>query len=124
MQAYFGMPNRIAEGFTGLFGEKLGISSSFSYKTIERGYEPERTKKLLDDVHRIMNENGNPLEKIFSTDGTGDPTTMKVNYESKRSQQRIEKERNKDRKESDAFPTQRGSMISSILPFQWECIPR
>ncbi len=61
------------------------------YKTIERGYDPERTKKVLDGVLRIMIETGNPLEKIFSTDGTGDLATMKVNYESKRSQQRIEK---------------------------------
>ena len=59
MQAYFGMPNRIAEGFLRLFGEKLGISSTFSYKTIERGYDPERTKNLLDEVHRIMNVSGN-----------------------------------------------------------------
>ncbi len=73
MQAYFGMPNRIAEGFTGLFGEKLGISSSFSYKTIERGYEPERTKKLLDDVHRIMNENGNPLRRYSPPMGPAIP---------------------------------------------------
>jgi transposase len=107
MQAYFGMPNRVAQGFLRLFGEKLGISSEFSYKTIERGYDPERTKKILDEVLRIMNETGNPLEKIFSTDGTGDPTTMKVNYESKRSQQRIEKEKNKDMK-SDAFPHTEG----------------
>jgi transposase len=91
MQAYFGMPNRIAEGFLRLFGEKLGISSEFSYKTIERGYDPERSKKLLDEVLRIMNESGNPMEKVFSIDGTGDPNIMKVNYESKRSQQRIEK---------------------------------
>ncbi|MHB8361877.1 MAG: hypothetical protein ACYDDC_08790, partial [Thermoplasmataceae archaeon] len=42
MQSYFGMPNRIAEGFLRLFGEKLGVSSEFSYKTIERGYEPDR----------------------------------------------------------------------------------
>lgn len=105
MQAYFGMPNRIAEGFLRLFSEKRGIFSSFSYKTIERGYDPERTEKLLDEVHRITNENG-------------DPGTTKVNYESKRSQQRIEKEKNKDRKEFDAFPHTRGSMISSILPFQ------
>ena len=107
MQAYFGMPNRIAEGFLRLFGEKLGISSEFSYKTIERGYDPERTEKILDEVLRIMNEAGNPLEKIFSTDGTGDPNTMKVNYESKRSQQRIDKEKNKDMK-SDAFPYTKG----------------
>ena len=30
MQAYFGMPNRIAQGFLRLFGEKLGISHEFS----------------------------------------------------------------------------------------------
>ena len=40
MQAYFGMPNRVAQEFLRLFGEKLGISSEFSYKTIERGYDP------------------------------------------------------------------------------------
>ncbi len=108
MQAYFGVPNRIARGFLRLFGEKLGISSGFSYKTIERGYDPERTKKLLNEVHRIMNETGNSMENIFSTDGTGDPNNMKVNYESKRSQQRIEKEKNKDKRESDAFPHTKG----------------
>ncbi|WP_290705464.1 hypothetical protein, partial [Ferroplasma sp. Type II] len=109
MQAYFGMPNRIAEGFLRLFSEKLGISSEFSYKTIERGYEPERSKKLLDEVLRIMNESGNSTEKIFSTDGTGDPATMKANYESKRSQQRIEKEKKKGEKEqSDSFPHTKG----------------
>ena len=95
MQAYLGMPNRVAQGFLRLFGEKLGISSEFSYKTIELGYDPGRGL-------RIMNETGNPLEKIFSTDGTGDPNTMKVNDESKSSQQRIDKEKNKDMK-SDAF---------------------
>ena len=112
MQTYFGTPNRIAEGFLRLFGEKLGISSKFSYKTIERGYDPERTEKLLDEVHRIMNESGNSSETIFSTDGTGDPTTMKINYESKRRQQRLEREKDKskekDRKDPDAFPSIRG----------------
>ena len=106
MQAYFGMPNRVAQGFLRLFGEKLGISSEFSYKTIERGHDPERTKKILDEVLRIMNESGNPEENVFSTDGTGDPNTVKVNYESKRSQQNIEK-KNKDMK-SDAFPHTEG----------------
>ena len=107
MQAYFGMPNRIAQGFLRLFGEKLGISSGFSYKTTKRGYDPERTKNILDGVLKIMNETGNPLEKTFSTDGTGDPNTMKVNYETRRSQQRIDKEKNKDMK-SDAFPHTEG----------------
>jgi len=88
MQAYFGMPNRVAQGFLRLFGEKMGIATRFSYKTIERGYDPERSRAILDEVMRIINERGNSLEKVFSTDGTGDPTSVKINYESKRREQR------------------------------------
>ena len=62
---------------------------------------------ILDEVLRIMDESGNSEENIFSTDGTGDPNTMKVNYETRRSQQRIDKEKNKDMK-SDAFPHTEG----------------
>jgi len=108
MQMYFVMPNRVARGFLRLFMEKLGITSEFSYKTIERGYDPERTEKILDEVLKTINEAGNSEEKVFSTDGTGDPGTMKVNYETRRSQQRIEKDKNKDLRESDAFPHTRG----------------
>ncbi len=61
-------PFRVAQGFPRLFEEKLGIPSEFSYKTKERGYDPERTEKLLDEVLSIMNKAGNPEEKIFSTD--------------------------------------------------------
>ncbi|MHB1470174.1 MAG: transposase [Thermoplasmataceae archaeon] len=67
--------------------------------------DTERTKKLLDEVNRIMNETDNSMENIFlSTDRTCDPNNMRVNYESRRGQQRIEIERNKDKRESDAFP--------------------
>jgi len=48
MQAYSGMLNRVTQGLLTLFMEKLSISSEFSYKTIERGYYPERTEKILD----------------------------------------------------------------------------
>ncbi len=101
MQAYFGMPNRVAQGFLRLFGEKLGIPTRFSYKTIERGYDPERSKAILDEVMKIINERGNSLEKMFSTDGTGDPTSMKINYETKRKEQR---ERRVNGDKSDNFP--------------------
>jgi hypothetical protein len=37
IQVYFGMPNRFVQRFLLLFGEKLGISSEFSHKIIERG---------------------------------------------------------------------------------------
>ncbi len=121
MLAYFEMSNRIADGFLRLFGEKLGISSSFSYKTIERRYDPERSKKLLDQVLFIMNEFDIASENIFSTDGTGDPATMKINYESKRSQQRLERSKNHDKrkKESDTFPHSWKNMTSSI-----QCSPQ
>ena len=38
------MPNRVAQGFLRLFGEKLGIPTRFSYKTIERGFDLEKSK--------------------------------------------------------------------------------
>ena len=116
MQAHFVMPNRIAQGFLGLFLEKFGISSEFSYKTIERGYEPEMTKKVLDEVLGIMNETGTSEENIFSADGTGDPNTMKVNYELKGSELRIGKEKNKDMK-SGAFPNTEGNHDSQYSSF-------
>jgi hypothetical protein len=88
MQSYFGVSNRVTQGFLRLFREKLGIAADFSYKTIERGYDPERSKELLEEVFAITNEVGNSKESKFSIDGTGDPATMKVNYENKRAQQR------------------------------------
>ena len=63
-----------------------------------------------------MNETGNSEENIFSTDGTGDPNTMKVNYKSKRSQQRIGKEKNKGMK-SNPFPHAEGKHDSQYSSF-------
>lgn len=111
MQAYFGMPNRIAEGFLRLFGEKLGLSEHFSYKTLERGYDPSRTEQILDLVLEIVNAAGNHEERVFSTDGTGDPTSMKINYESKRTEQRL-----KGKGEgTDAFPGRRHDFQYSVF---------
>lgn len=39
MQQYFGVSNRVTEGLVLLFKEKVGITDTFSYKTIERAYE-------------------------------------------------------------------------------------
>lgn len=118
MQSYFGVSNRVAQGFLKLFREKLGIASEFSYKTIERGYAPERTKELLDEIFELTNEEGNSKEKKFSIDGTGDPASMKVNYESKRAQQRRQKETAKvDRADErvDAFPGRKHDFVYSVL---------
>jgi len=56
LQTYLESSNRLAEGFLLLFQEKLGISSSFSYKTIERGYDRERVNEILDEIVVITNE--------------------------------------------------------------------
>lgn len=88
LQSYFGVSNRVAAGLVDLFKEKLGISKAFSYKTIERGYDPSPVTLILQQVFRLTNELGNAKEDAFSFDGSGDPTSCKVNYESVRSEQR------------------------------------
>lgn len=88
MQSYFGVSNRVAAGFALVFKEKLRLSDTFSYKTIERGYDPGPVTRILQEVFRLTNELGNANEDTFSVDGTGDPTSAKVNYESVRSEQR------------------------------------
>ena len=120
MEAYFGVSDRISEGLLDLFREKLAISSDFCYKTIERGYDPERSEELLDEILKITNEVGNSKEKTFSIDGTGDPCTVKVNYESKRAEQRKEKKKAKQNSEGkkaadDAFPGKKHDFQYSVF---------
>jgi len=116
MQSYFGVSNRVAEGFLRLFREKLDITSDFSYKTIERGYDPECTRELLDEVFTLTNQVGNSQEKKFSIDGTGDPASVKVNYESKRSQQRKQKETGEGTPERvDAFAGKKHDFQYSVF---------
>ena len=90
MQTYFGVPNRVAEGLLLLFGEKLGISREFSYKTIERGYDREAVNRLLDKVVELTNVPIQGLEKVFSVDGTGMPSSRKENYADERARQNSE----------------------------------
>jgi transposase len=100
LQSYFGVSNRVAAGLAGVFKEKLGMSSEFGYKTIERGYDPSPVTAILQEVFKLTNELGNAKETAFSTDGTGDPSSAKVNYESVRSEQR------KREKEAGSWPSQ------------------
>jgi transposase len=90
LQSYFGVSNRMASGLVELFAEKLGISKSFSYKTIERGYDPSDITKILDRVFELTARLGNANEDTFSFDGTGDRVSSKENYEAVRSDQRKE----------------------------------
>lgn len=115
METYFGVSDRIAEGFFNLFREKLGISEDFCYKTIERGYDPERSKELIDEVLKITNEIGNANESDFSIDGTGDPCNMKVNYESKRAEQRRAKSAKTNKEPADIFPGRKHDFQYSVF---------
>ena len=94
LQGYFGVSDRVAGGLLKVFDTKLGISEKFSYKTIERGYDPERTKPIFDEIFKLTNEWSNFNENMAGIDGSGDPTTMKVNYETERSKQRNDKTEN------------------------------
>jgi len=90
-QTYFGFSNRRSEGLLRVAYGPLGLSREFSYKTIERGYDPGRTGELLDEVMSLTNEPVRRLENVFGIDGTGQPTSVKQNYENDRRLQRTKK---------------------------------
>lgn len=81
MQQYFHTSNRVTQGLIRLFKEKMGISEVFSYKSIERAYERDEVKEILDEVFRLTQQPISDKETTFSTDGTGLPTSVKYNYE-------------------------------------------
>jgi transposase len=115
LQACFGVSDRVAAGLVRLFREKLGISMEFSYKTIERGYDPGPVAELLREVFRLTNQYGNSKEDTFAFDGTGEPTSTKVNYESVRSEQR-KKEDEEKKKEPDGG---RGATTTTTTSSTW-----
>ena len=81
MQQYFQASNRVTQGIVNLFHEKMGISSSFSYKSIERAYDNKYVQEILKKIFEITQEPVAEKERSFSTDGTGFPTSIKYNYE-------------------------------------------
>ncbi len=100
LQSYFGAPNRVAEGLLLLFSEKLGLHEEFSYKTIERGYDREDVKKILDVVFNQTNKPVRDLEKVFSVDASGTPTSVKQNYAKDRQRQNGKNSRGKGKTSS------------------------
>lgn len=88
MQTYFGVPNRVEEGQTLLFGEKLKIPREFSSKTIKRGYERQTGNTILDEVMALTNGPVRGLEKVFAPDSPGMPASGKgENYVELRTRQ-------------------------------------
>ncbi len=115
LQCYFGSSDRVAGGLLRIFDLKLGIKEPFSYKTIERGYDPDRTKEILDEVFKITNEWSNFNEDIGSIDGTGDPTTIKVNYETKRMQQMNGKKKKGKEEVTIEWPSKKRDFQYAVL---------
>ncbi|KXB04464.1 hypothetical protein AKJ48_02495 [candidate division MSBL1 archaeon SCGC-AAA261O19] len=81
IQQYFGVSNRVAEGFVDLFKEKLGIEESFSYKTLERAYDYPHVAMILMEVFKMTQDPVKDKETKFSPDGTGIPNSIKENWE-------------------------------------------
>lgn len=81
VQQYFHTSNRVAQGLIRLFKEKMGISDTFSYKSIERAYGREAVEEILREVFNLTQQPVRDKETAFSTDGTGFPTSVKYNYE-------------------------------------------
>lgn len=86
-QAYIGKPNRVAQGLGDALGPRLGIASTFSYKTIERGYDNEAVTLILQEVFRLTNVPVHGLETAFSIDGSGMVTSVRDNYAAARARQ-------------------------------------
>jgi transposase len=84
MQQYFCVSNRVAEGLTLLFREKMELRNTFSYKTIERAYEDPLVTLILQEIFKMAQEPIRDKEHVFSPDGTGLSMSMKQNWENDR----------------------------------------
>lgn len=91
MQQYFGVSNRVAEGYELLFFEKMQLKKAFSYKTIERAYGDPLVKLILEEVFRLTQYPVRRKEHNFAVDGTGLPRSSKMNYEADRRAGRVKK---------------------------------
>lgn len=80
LQQYFGTANRQTEGLLLLFKEKLGLSTEFTYKTIERAYGNPRVVALLDQLFELTQDSIRQLETGLGVDATGLPKSVKKNY--------------------------------------------
>ncbi|MDP2846176.1 MAG: hypothetical protein Q8N79_08935, partial [Candidatus Methanoperedens sp.] len=92
MQQYLGMANRSTEGLVILFKEKVRLSTTFSYKTIERSYENPFVTLILNEVFKMTQEPISDKEHTFGIDGTCLPASIKQNWETDKPKKPVEKE--------------------------------
>ena len=84
MAQYFGLSNRATQGYMLLFKEKLQLTTTYSYKTIERAYNDMETRQILEEVFELTNVPIKDLEHEFGPDTTWLSTSSKQNYENDR----------------------------------------
>ncbi|MDR0461610.1 MAG: hypothetical protein LBH62_09370 [Nitrososphaerota archaeon] len=88
---YFGLSNRVAQGYMLLFKEKIGFTTVYSYKTIERAYSDIEVRQILEEVFELTNVPVADLEHDFGPDATGHATSCKQNYENDRAKDQTSK---------------------------------
>ena len=64
-----------------LFKEKIDLTTTHSYKTIERAYNDIEVRQILEEVFELTNAPVRDLEHEFGSDTTGFSTSSKQNYE-------------------------------------------
>ncbi|MDR0460663.1 MAG: hypothetical protein LBH62_04405 [Nitrososphaerota archaeon] len=62
---YFGLSNRVAQGYMLLFKEKLGFTTVYSYKTIEHAYNDIEVRQILEKIFELTNIPVADLEHEF-----------------------------------------------------------
>ena len=81
VQQLFGVADRVVEGILILFKEKLGITGHITAKDVERAYDNRDVMMVLQEVFEMTNEPISDKETCFSVDGTGEPTSIKRNWD-------------------------------------------
>lgn len=84
LQQYFQKSERVMEGVADIFKEKLHLNVVPSARTISRAYLRRDVRKILKRVFLATSEPIVALEKSFSADSTGQPLSIKQNYENDR----------------------------------------
>jgi transposase len=87
-QSYLRTSNRVAQGQCTALGATIGLTKTLGHKTIERAYGDARVLAVLREVFRLTNVPVQGLEKVFSVDGSGMPTSVTDHYASSRSRQK------------------------------------
>jgi transposase len=84
LQTYRQEANRLAEGELRALHAALGLTTGFSYKTLERAYGRPEVVSALARLLDLTNAPIRGLETTFSVDGSGFPTTVLVHYRTER----------------------------------------